>query len=437
MTANRRGRSYILPLAFATTVSMWAVAYLCRLPAVMAPSSLVLTLMLGMVVLWGWLTGSRAGGGWLGGLAVGGVAAILNLLILGSLLIPEEGGSVMPSAVWWVPGSILLVAVVAGGVSAVARTENGELTASDWTALFSKVAVAATFLLVVAGGLVTSNEAGLAVVDWPNSFGSNMFFFPLARMTGGIYYEHAHRLFGALVGLTTVGLALRLWRRDERVRLRYLGAAAVVLVVLQGILGGLRVTGGFTLSTSRADMAPSLTLALLHGVLGQIFLCVMVAIAVVTSRWWFAAPAPESRASAKSDFSLQRWLVAILIVQLVLGAAQRHLAALLIVHISIATVVVLLAVMVGVRAWGMYRGSWPVDSLGRLLVVVTCVQVVLGIAALAVTQGLAMVGSPTALEVTITTAHQATGAILLTLSVALHLWTRRLFRQAKVATAGE
>jgi cytochrome c oxidase assembly protein subunit 15 len=437
MTANRRGRSYILPLAFATTVSMWAVAYLCRLPAVMAPSWLVLTLMLGMVVLWGWLTGSRAGGGWLGGLAVGGVAAILNLLILGSLLIPEEGGSVMPSAVWWVPGSILLVAVVAGGVSAVARTENGELTASDWTALFSKVAVAATFLLVVAGGLVTSNEAGLAVVDWPNSFGSNMFFFPLARMTGGIYYEHAHRLFGALVGLTTVGLALRLWRRDERVRLRYLGAAAVVLVVLQGILGGLRVTGGFTLSTSRADMAPSLTLALLHGVLGQIFLCVMVAIAVVTSRWWFAAPAPESRASAKSDFSLQRWLVAILIVQLVLGAAQRHLAALLIVHISIATVVVLLAVMVGVRAWGMYRGSWPVDSLGRLLVVVTCVQVVLGIAALAVTQGLALVGSPTALEVTITTAHQATGAILLTLSVALHLWTRRLFRQAKVATAGE
>jgi cytochrome c oxidase assembly protein subunit 15 len=355
------------------------------------------------------------------------VAAILNLLILGSLLVPGEGGDVMPSAVLWIPGSILLVAIIAGGVAAVAKGEKTEVPASEWTALFSKVAVAATFLLVVAGGLVTSNEAGLAVVDWPNTFGSNMFLFPLARMTGGIYYEHAHRLFGALVGLTTIALALRLWWRDQRRWLGFLSSAAVVLVVLQGILGGLRVTGGFTLSTSEADMAPSLTLALVHGVLGQIFLCLMVAIAVVTSRWWFAAPAPEPRASAKSDVTWQRWLVAILIVQLVLGAAQRHLAAMLIVHISIATVVVLLAVMVGVRAWGLYRDAWPVALLGRVLVIVTCVQVVLGIAALAVTQGLAMVGSPTALEVTITTAHQVTGAALLALSVALLLWTRRLF----------
>jgi cytochrome c oxidase assembly protein subunit 15 len=427
MTANRRDLSYVVPLAFATTVSMWAVAYLCRLPAVMAPSWLVLTLMLAMVVLWAWLTGSRAGGGWFGGFLVGGVAAILNLLILGSLLVPAEGGRVTPSAAWWVPGSILLVAVIAGGVAAVAKDEDGEAPASDWTALFSKVSVAATFLLVVAGGLVTSNEAGLAVVDWPNSFGSNMFFFPLARMTGGIYYEHAHRLFGALVGLTTIALAVRLWRRDERRWLRHLGAAAVVLVVLQGVLGGLRVTGGFTLSTSEADMEPSLTLALVHGVLGQIFLCVMVTIAVVTSRLWLTAPPRETRPSVKDDSTFQRWLIAVLIVQLVLGAAQRHLSALLIVHISIATVVVLLAVMVGVRAWGLYRGTWPVEHLGRLMVIMTCIQVVLGIAALAVTGGLAMVGSPTTIEVTITTAHQATGAALLALSVALHLWTTRLF----------
>ena len=133
-----------------------------------------------------------------------------------------------------------------------------EASASVWTALFSKVGVAATFLLVVAGGLVTSNEAGLAVVDWPNSFGSNMFLFPLARMTGGIYYEHAHRLFGALVGLTTIVLAVRLWRYDNRGWLKRLSLVAVVLVIVQGSLGGLRVTGGFTMSTSEADMAPTL-----------------------------------------------------------------------------------------------------------------------------------------------------------------------------------
>ncbi len=436
MTATAVDRSYILPIAFATTVSMWAVAYFCRLPAVMAPSWLVAGMMMGMVALWGWVTGSRAGGGWLGGLLVGGVAAILNLLVLGSLLTPAEGGSVLPSAVGWVPGSILAIALISGGFAAVSGKITSEATASDWTALFSKVAVVATFLLVVAGGLVTSNEAGLAVVDWPNSFGSNMFLFPLARMTGGIYYEHAHRLFGALVGLTTIALAVRLWQYDNRTWLKRLGMAAVVLVILQGILGGLRVTGGFTLSTSEIDMAPSLTLALIHGVMGQLFLGVMVVIAVVTSRLWFEAPSPESRPYAKDDRTFQRWLIAIMIVQLVLGAAQRHLAALLIVHICLAAVVVLLAVMVGGRAWGLYRDSQPVEFLGKLLITFTCVQAFLGITALAVTQGRATVGSPTTIEVTITTTHQATGAVLLALTLALYLWTTRLFQPAEVHPTG-
>jgi len=434
MTSTTLNRSSVVPLAFATTVSMWAVAYFCRLPAVMAPSWLVLGLMLGMVALWGWVTGSRTGGGWVGGLVVGGVAAILNLLILGSLLTAADGGSVLPSAVWWVPGSILVVALLSGGFAAASGRTASEATTADWTPLFSKVAVAATFLLVVAGGLVTSNEAGLAVVDWPNSFGSNMFLFPLARMTGGVYYEHAHRLFGALVGLTTIALAVRLWRYDDRAWLKRLSMAAVVLVVLQGILGGLRVTGGFTLSISEADMAPSLTLALIHGVLGQIFLGVMVTIAVVTSRLWFDAPSPEPRPYAKDDRTFQRWLIVIMVVQLVLGAAQRHLAALLIVHICLAAVVVLLAVMVGGRAWGLYRNSRPVEYLGKLLIIFSCTQVFLGITALAVTQGRSIVGSPTTIEVTITTMHQATGAALLALSVALHLWTQRLFVQERSAS---
>jgi hypothetical protein len=99
-------------------------------------------------------------------------------------------------------------------------------------------------------------------------------------------------------------------------------------------------------------------------------------------------------------------------------------------------VVVLLAVMVGGRAWGLYRGSWPVELLGKVLISGACVQVFLGIAALAVTQGKATVGSPTTIEVTITTAHQATGAVLLALSVMLHLWTQRLFRPAEVSPKG-
>ena len=217
-------RAYIFPLAFAMTVTVWAVAYFCRLPAVMAPSWLVLGLMLCAVLWWGWKTGAETTAGWLGGVWVGSVSAILNMLILGSLLASHEGGMV-PSAVWWVPGSILVFAVIAGAAAAVGAGKGSPADPGRWTALFSKVAVAATFLLVLAGGLVTSNEAGLAVVDWPNTFGSNMFLFPLARMTGGIYYEHAHRIFGALVGLTTIALALRLWRGDARTWLHRLAVA--------------------------------------------------------------------------------------------------------------------------------------------------------------------------------------------------------------------
>ncbi len=427
-------RTYVVPLAFAATVSMWTVAYLCRLPLVMAPSWLVLCLMLLMVAVWGWITGARAGSGWFGGVLVGALAAVLNLLILGSLLRPAEGAGVLPSAIWWIPGSILVVALISGVFAAAPGGAGSDATASDWTALFSKVAVVATFLLVVAGGLVTSNEAGLAVVDWPNSFGSNMFLFPLSRMTGGIYYEHAHRLFGALVGLTTVALTIRLWRFDHRAWLKWLGVVAIVLVVLQGILGGLRVTGGFTLSTAPEDMAPSVTLAMIHGVLGQVFLAVIVSIAVVTSRLWLTAPEAAPRPSFKDDFAFQRWLVVIMFLQLMLGAAQRHMAALLIVHICLATIVILLAVMVGGRAWGLYPGAWPIELLGKVLISLSSVQVFLGIAALAVTQGKATVGSPTTIEVTITTAHQATGAALLALSVVLHLWTQRLFRPAETDT---
>jgi heme A synthase len=170
-------------------------------------------------------------------------------------------------------------------------------------------------------------------------------------------------------------------------------------------------------------------------VTGQIFLALLVAIAAATSRLWLSSGEPEPRKTAAGDRTLQLWLVGLLIVQLVLGAAQRHMAWGLIVHITLAAFVAVLAVITGARAWGLYHGSWPVQRLGQLAIIVVGVQVTLGIAALAVTQGQAVVGNPTALEVTITTAHQATGAALLTLAVLLLVWTGRLFRQSDEASA--
>jgi cytochrome c oxidase assembly protein subunit 15 len=430
----RKDRNYVVAVGFAATVTMWAVAYVGRLPLVMAPSWLLGLLMLAAVAAWGWFAGRSSGDGWLGGVLVGGAAAILNLLILGSLLAAEDGSGLRPSALWWVPGSIVGIAALAGAAAAMgSRSAPTDQREPDWTALFSKIAVAATFLLVVAGGLVTSQEAGLAVVDWPNTFGSNMFLYPLSRMTGGIYYEHAHRLFGALVGITTLALAAHLWRIDTRSWVRRLALVGVIVVVIQGILGGLRVTGQFTLSTSPDDMAPSIGLAILHGVLGQLFLALMVSLAVATSRWWGEAPPAEHRPAVATDGSIQVGLVVVLAIQLVFGAVQRHVAQGLLIHITLATVVTVIAIAAGGRAWGLYHGVWPVQRLGQLLMGLVSVQVALGIAALAVTQGRAVVGSPTTIEVTIATAHQATGAALLAVSVMLAVWTPRLFRQQLTA----
>lgn len=419
--------SYAPALGLGAAVTMWALAYVCRLPLVMAPAWLLLVLLLTAVALWGWTTGRLTGGGWRAGAAVGFTAAMVNLLVLGSLLTSDQPNRVVPSALWWVPGSLVTVAGLAAAASGLASRRRGPVRpAVDWTAMLSKVAVGATFLLVVAGGLVTSAESGLAVVDWPNTFGYSMFLYPLSRMTGGVYYEHAHRLFGSLVGLTTVVLALQLLRAERRSGVRRAGLVAVVVVIAQGVLGGLRVTGRFTLSAVAEDMAPNLVLAAVHGVLGQLFLALVVGLAVVTSSRWKRSDPPASHPAAASDRVLAPLLVAMLVIQLAFGAVQRHFAQGLMVHITMAVVVTVLALTVGSRAWGLYEGRRPLPLLGRWLMGTVAVQVALGITALAATQGRAVVGAPGTLEITLATAHQACGAVLLGLAVATWLWQRRL-----------
>jgi hypothetical protein len=348
----RSARDSALTLGFATAVTMWAIAYVGRLPAVTAPSALIGGLMLAAVAGWGWFAGRRTGR-WSSGAAGGAVAGVINLLILGSLVAGPDG-ALRSTTLWWLPASVVAVAALAGAAAALATAPPGAVVDTDWTAMLAKVAVAATFLLVVAGGLVTSNEAGLAVVDWPNTFGSNMFLYPISRMTGGIYYEHAHRLFGALVGLATLAVAFRLWRIDARSWVRALAAAAVVVVTVQGLLGGCASPGASRFRLPRRTWREH-HLATLHGVLGLVFRAAMVGGAAATSRHWRSAPAPERVSAVAGDRTLQATLVGALVVQLVLGAIQRHLAQGLIIHITLAAFVTIMAIAVGARAWGLTR----------------------------------------------------------------------------------
>lgn len=174
---------------------------------------------------------------------------------------------------------------------------------------YAKLVAACTLLLIAAGGMVTSTGSGLSVPDWPTSYGWNMFTFPLSRWVGGIKYEHSHRLIASTVGFLTIGLAILAWRVEPRRWVRRLAFACLGAVILQGVLGGVTVL---------LKLPPSVSIA--HAGLAQIFFCLTVSVAVVTSpRWRNAAPA--------DDPALRRLAtVTTLLVytQILIGATMRH-----------------------------------------------------------------------------------------------------------------
>ena len=186
-------------------------------------------------------------------------------------------------------------------------------TDHPWLRRFACLTALATFVLIGIGGLVTSHNAGMAVPDWPNSYGYNMFLFPVSKWVGGILFEHTHRLMGSLVGFLTIILAVWLWLSEDRQWVRNLGVIALAGVILQGILGGLRVT------MMKAEVG------IFHACVAQAFLGVLVVIALVTTNFWRAAA--NQRINLQKIASTKTLALAITIViyvQLALGATMRH-----------------------------------------------------------------------------------------------------------------
>jgi cytochrome c oxidase assembly protein subunit 15 len=424
----------VLTFGLAMTGAMWAVGYVGHLPGMTWPSWAVAIVLLLVLCAGGYLTGRLTRRGGLGGFAAGLVAAMLNLLVLGGVLNqPRPDGSPAPSALLWIPGTLLGTALLCAVAAAFGARRRRLDPDADWTARLAVVAVAITGLLLIAGGLVTGREAGLAVPDWPSSYGYNMLLYPLARMTGNIYYEHAHRLYGMLVGLTTIILAIHLWRHDARPIVRRLALAAVLLVIAQGVLGGVRVVQSapalanqaVEVASTQHDTALSAATRVIHGVTAQLFLALMAALAVLCSKAW-SQPAVQS-ASAPTDRSLSIMLVATLTVQLILGALARHLHQQVMTHMTFAAVVLMVALAAALRAWGLHGEKSPaLARCGKAVAVLVMLQVVLGVAALVVVGIGRDQAVPTPSDVLFTTAHQANGAALLACSVALMLLNHRL-----------
>ncbi len=286
---------------------------------------------------------------------------------------------------------------------------------------YAVLVAAATLVLIVAGGLVTSTESGLSVPDWPTTYGWNMFTFPLSKMVGGIRFEHTHRLIASGVGFLTIILAIWLARREDRAWVRRLGYAALAAVVAQGLLGGLTVI--YFLPTP---------ISVAHGCLAQIFFVLTVTIAVATSpRFREAAPASLTGAFRASPVArLAGATGAVIFVQLVVGAVMRHTksglaipdfplalgrivpplgtlpVAIAFAHRIMALAIAVLVAASAVRAFRSGRRGLSRAAAGLC-----------GLVAVQVTLGALTVLSKK--DVILTTAHVATGALLLGSTVAL------------------
>jgi cytochrome c oxidase assembly protein subunit 15 len=415
------GSSDILALGFGTTTALWALAYFMRLPAVHAPATAVSVGLAIMLVFGGYYAGRYTRRGWIGGLLTGLLSGALNLLIVLSAVSERF----QPGAADAVnPGEFIATALATVGISAVLcllgaafgntrRARTAELP--NWTAVFSKVAVAATFLLLIAGGLVTSNQAGLAVPDWPNSFGHNMFLLPLSQMDNApVFLEHAHRLLGALVGVTLLTLGIHLSLVPAAMGVRVAGWIAPVLAAGQGVLGGLRVVD--------KDSA----LGAIHGVLAQIIFGLVVGVAVATSTIWRDTTTIKRYASAGMDRVLPIITLIVLILQIAIGADIRHLnhKDQLMTHITVGVIFLALAIFTGVRAWGQHPELRMIRRRGVGLMHLTVVQIILGIVALAA--GALRPEAPTFGQAVLFTLHQAFGAFLLAWTVNVMLWNRKV-----------
>ena len=178
-----------------------------------------------------------------------------------------------------------------------------------WYAIFVATSV---LVLICSGGLVTSHGAGMAVPDWPNSFGYNMFLFPVSRWVGGVFFEHTHRLIASGVGLLTIALCILTVIIEDRLWVKWLTGIAVIAVIVQGVLGGLRVT------------EHNAVLGLFHGCLAQGFFCLVAIVALVTSRFWRGIQHGLKRTRRPK---IRYWTIVVtvmLFIQLALGASMRH-----------------------------------------------------------------------------------------------------------------
>lgn len=297
-----------------------------------------------------------------------------------------------------------------------------------WRRRFSLFTVVMTVLLISWGGFVTSINAGMAFPDWPSSMGSYNWINPVDQWWTITPYlaEHGHRLIASLVGALTVILAVWTWRSDPRRWMRTLGWGALALVIVQGVLGGLRV------------LWISLDFAVVHACAAQIFFAMLVAMTLFTTDTWRTQSGvlPDTHAATRLR-RLSHVTTAVIYLQIVLGALLRHpgggldgvFAA---IHVTGAFVVVGLVMSVFIVAQKHFAHKSTVQwAVGSLLGTVG-LQFALGLAAFVLMLYEAPQGIRSGLQIALTVAHLVVGALLFAAAVVTSLLVARTPDEAPI-----
>lgn len=255
---------------------------------------------------------------------------------------------------------------------------------------FAILVAFATFIMIVAGGMVTSTDSGLSVPDWPLSYGS---LFP--KMTGGVLYEHTHRMIGVVVGVMTLFFSLWLYKAERRRWVRRLSFLAAGIVILQGILGGITVL---------LKLPP--VISILHACLAQAFFCLTVSLVCFTS------PSYQKR-TGESSAPLQKISIltfSLIFLQLILGAILRHTGKALAGHL-IGAAAIFASVFMLTHEIHQARSNDPIlQKAGKILPTLLGLQIILGLA-------MFLGGGHPIME----TGHVALGALMLASSLVISL----------------
>jgi cytochrome c oxidase assembly protein subunit 15 len=269
-----------------------------------------------------------------------------------------------------------------------------------------------TFVLLIAGALVTSNDAGLSIPDWPLAYGSLT-----PPMVGGIRYEFTHRVIATCVGLLTIGLAAWLWKAEKRSWMRWLGLAALGGVIAQGILGGMTV---------RMFQPPPVSAA--HATLAQLFFSTVVAIAVFTSSWWNDTLSEIDDPGSPRVRTLVVWTLVAVFLQLILGAAFRHKGFGIIPHLVGAVIVTILIFITAGALKKRFADVPALRSCARYLHILIGVQLLLGAGAYWSRLYSARFPQPMGIMVGLTVVHTVTGALVLAVTLVTSLISYRMLR---------